>query len=307
MTGFGTFRFVGLVVVTAVWLVTGVAPTPALAKNGKVAAVSAHEQAKNLSAQALVAYERGKFAEAAELYKIAYRLDPTTSDYLFGVGKAEQKAGRWAQAAAAFEQLLAILPASDPLAGRARKALETVKAAQSGQAPAAAAPAPVEATKPPVEAAKSAVETARPAAEAAKPVVVATPAPRKVEAPKKAQASPVIVAPTTQEAPAWPKWTATAVTAVAAIGAGFFAMKARQANSDANAFRTADGVSFDPSKIGESDAKEKVTDINSKWTTAASLGAVAVVGAGVSAWLWLRTPGPAVATDGRQVYLAWRF
>lgn len=84
-------------------------------------------------------------------------------------------------------------------------------------------------------------------------------------------------------------------------------MKASQANSDANAFRSADGVSFDPSKISESDARAKVSDINGKWTSAAGLGAVAVVGAGVSAWLWLRTPGPTVATDGRQVYVAWRF
>ncbi len=290
------------------WLVTSIAtvcsvaaPAPTYAKDTKVAAVSGAEQAKNLSAQALVAYESGKFAEAAELYKIAYRLDPTTSDYLFGVGKAEQKAGRWAQAAAAFEQLLAILPAADALAARARKALETVKAAQNAQAAPVAAPTPAEAAKQPVEPAK-------PPVEAAKPAVVATAPARKSESADKApQTSPVIVVPIPAETPAWPKWTATAVTAVAAIGAGFFAMKASQANSDANAFRSADGVSFDPSKINETDAKAKIADINGKWTTAAGLGAVAVVGAGVSAWLWLRTPGPGVASDGRQVLLAWQF
>lgn len=85
------------------------------------------------------------------------------------------------------------------------------------------------------------------------------------------------------------------------------AARASQANSDANAFRTADGVAFDPNKIDQDGAKAKIADINGKWTGALALGSVALVGAGVSAWLWLRTPGPNVATDGRQVFLAWNF
>lgn len=103
----------------------------ALAKPPKAAAESTAGQAKTLAAQALVAYENGKYAEAAELYRIAFRLDPRVPDYLFGVGKAEQKAARYTQAAVAFEQLLMLLPESDALAARGRKALAEVKAAQA--------------------------------------------------------------------------------------------------------------------------------------------------------------------------------
>jgi len=280
----------------AVFCALAFAASPAVAagKGAKAAANSPAEQAKALSAQALVAYESGKYPEAAEMYRLAYRLDPSAPDYLFGFGKAEQKAGRWAQAKTAFEQLLAIVPATDPLAVRARKALADVEAA--------AAPAPVPAAKPPVV--KAEIPVVKP-----EPPAAAHPAESKVAAP--VVGAPVVgvaaAAQAPETSPNWPKWTATIVTGAAAIGAGAFALMANKANSDADAFRIAGAATFDPAKIGEADAKAKITDINGKWTTAAVLGGVAVVGAGVSAYLWLRTPGPTVATDGRQVLLAWNF
>ncbi|MBM4345534.1 MAG: tetratricopeptide repeat protein, partial [Deltaproteobacteria bacterium] len=97
-----------------------------LPSSASAAAANPVKEAEKLAAAARTVYESGQFAAAAELYRKAYRLNPAKPDYLYGVGKSEQKAGRAAQAKAALEQLLALIPADDPLAERARKALAEV-------------------------------------------------------------------------------------------------------------------------------------------------------------------------------------
>ena len=286
-----------------------VAGTPTTAR---AAALQPAKEAEKLATAARTVYESGQFAAAAELYRKAYRLNPAKPDYLYGVGKAEQKAGRLAQAKAAFDQLLALIPADDPLAERARKALAEVVAAQGAAAPGApqpavsAPPAPAPAAPPPAPAppvsAPPPPET--PAAKPPAPVPAAAPLVADVTAAAGPPARPSRV----------PAYAALGVAAVAAIGGAAFAVAAVGADADADRYRTVGSAQFDPAKLPKHIADAVIDDINAKWMAAAVGGGVAVVAGAIGAWQWTRSGTgkladhrPQLTSDGRHLALLWRF
>jgi tetratricopeptide (TPR) repeat protein len=96
-----------------------------------VAATKASNEAAIVAKQALQYYNDKQWAMAAELYRRAYRIDPTKPEYLFGVGRAEQRAGRYKEALLAFETLLTILPEGDGFRAKAQRALDETRAQQA--------------------------------------------------------------------------------------------------------------------------------------------------------------------------------
>ena len=248
---------------------TSLAATPRAAR-----AIRA-EAAWTLARAALAEFQAGRYAQAAELYEKAWRADPKSPGYLFGVGRAEQKAGRWQAAVDAFEKLLSLLPAGGPLALRARKALNAVKATAHAAArqPVAATPAPVElpASATPAEAR---VEVALPAT----PVALSEP-----PSPTVAPAPPVPLLVSVAHPSS--AWLAAGLGAASLLGAGAMATNAWQADREAERYRFLGSGQFDPAKISESDAATRIDAINENRGLAIGLAVVAVSAAGV--WFWL--------------------
>lgn len=98
------------------------------------AASAASKEAAVVAKQALQYYQSGKWAIAAELYRRAYRIDPTRPEYLFGVGRAEQRAGNFKEALLAYETLLTILPEGEAFRAKVESAVAETKAEQAKQA-----------------------------------------------------------------------------------------------------------------------------------------------------------------------------
>jgi len=92
------------------------------------AASKASVEAGIVAKQALQYYNAKQWAIAAELYRRAYRIDPTKPEYLFGVGRAEQRAGRYKEAILAFETLLTILPVGDGFRAKVEGAVAETRA-----------------------------------------------------------------------------------------------------------------------------------------------------------------------------------
>lgn len=282
----------------------------ALAAARKVAAVSPADEALDLARTARKVYEAGQFSAAAELWRKAFRLDPSKPDYLYGVGKAEQRAGNFAKAKAAFEQLLALVPADDPLAERSRKAM-----AEMAKAPEAAekAPASVEPAAPPPIA--HGREVPAPPAETLEPPSAPSPLPAAStpsaapEQPRPGAAVPVIAI---ANPPAWPVWGAGGVAVAAAVGAAVFAGLAMSADSDADPYRIAGTVEFDPARISQADAKDRLDTINNRWMVAGVCSGVAMVSLGALGWMkWRGAPkanssdGPSLKFHSNGAVLAW--
>jgi tetratricopeptide (TPR) repeat protein len=109
--------------------------TPVLAAPPPHPASSAHPapavEAAMVAKQAIDYYQNGQFALAAELYRRAYRIDPTKPEYLYGVGRSEQKAGRVAEARLAFTALRGLLPSTDPYFRKCEQALDELNAVEN--------------------------------------------------------------------------------------------------------------------------------------------------------------------------------
>lgn len=282
----------------------------------KPAAVSPADQAREHAQLARAVYEKGQFSAAAELYRKAFRLDPSKPDYLYGVGKAEQKAGHHAQARAALEQLLALLPADEPLADRARKALSEVVAAQAAaDAKAAQTNRGSSAPAAPEPADRGGAATPDKAAAAAKPEVqagAAKPVPaqaKPADLPAAAtpagalQSAPLLVRGPAAPAVRWQTWTVAAVAVATGIGAGVLAGLAQRADSDADQYRVAGTRAFDPTRISEADAQAKLHEINNKWTGAAVCGGVAISAAVAATWMWFADNRPTRLAQARGLLL----
>lgn len=302
-------------VLSCLLLVANVLPLCAQAAPRQARALAPAEEALELAKAARKVYEAKQFAAAAELWRKAFRLDPAKPDYLYGVGKAEQRAGNFSKAKAAFEQLLALLPTDDPLADRAKKALAEMAgpAATPPATPPAAPPAPPE--QPPVEATESAIG-ANPA-----PPAVAAPAPATPTMPLAVAAAAPALAVAVQPGAAatnWPLWGCIGASAVGAVAAGVMAGLAMAADSDAEPFRVAGTGEFDPALISEADARSRIRTINDRWMWAGVGAGVAVASGGVAAWLgWQRSRSahrqapaasaaiPALSWSGPGVVLTW--
>jgi tetratricopeptide (TPR) repeat protein len=239
----------------------------------------ASEAAWVLAKAALAEFQAGRYARSAELYGEAWRADPAQPGYLFGVGRAEQKAGHWQAAIAAYERLLTLLPAADPIAARARQALKIVKnaAAATVRQPEVASP-PASVTPAPVEIAR----TATPEALSAPPTPAVASAPPAV-----LQVRPVAqVSATAEPSGHGAAWLAAGVGALCLLGAGATAWNAGQADRDADHYRLAGSSRFDPVKISETAASARVDTINTGRGIAIGLALVAVAATAVSAWLF---------------------
>ena len=103
------------------------APPPAAPSQSEV-------EASAVARQALDYFQRGNFAVAADLYRKAFDADPKPN-YLYGVARALQQAGKYAQARAEFAKVLAMTRPAEALHLKAahqdelaRKALDAVPA-----------------------------------------------------------------------------------------------------------------------------------------------------------------------------------
>ena len=110
----------------ATWAALAVtcASQPVLA--AKPAASDAAAEASYVAKQAIDYYKNGDPRMAADLYRRAYRIDPSKPDYLFGAARAEQKAGHAKEAIVTYENVLALLPSTDPLAKKAQKYIDAL-------------------------------------------------------------------------------------------------------------------------------------------------------------------------------------
>lgn len=138
-------------------------PSPAAA-----AAHAAAHDAAVVARQAKGYFGQRKFDLAAELYGRAYQLNPSRPEYLYGVGRAEQMAGRVHEARSALETLQKLLPAGHPLQAKASAALAQLRAAE---------PPPVVPTPPPPPPTEVALPVAVSPAAAPTPTAASLPAP----------------------------------------------------------------------------------------------------------------------------------
>lgn len=270
-------------------------PTPAAAK-----------EARDLAKVARKLYDSKQFAAAAELYRKAYRLDYAKPDYLYGVGRCEQRAGNFAAAVVAFEQLLALLQPGDALVPKAKVALDEVRAAREADLalPGGAMPDSGERPPPPIAVPQPPAATATTASVDATPVVAQTPlAATPVDAGRLAWVEPPRSQPPSRT-PAAILLTAAAVAGLTGIVAGGAAVAA---NADANRFRVPDSGAFDPGRIGKEDARARIADINFKTKVAGVAGATAALAGALGAWLWPWRTTVVVGVDTEGSVLGGRF
>ena len=219
-------------------------------------------------------YDKEQFAAAAELYRRAFRLYPAKPDYLYGVGRSEQRAGRYNLAKVAFQQLLALIPTDDPLAARARKALAEI----------------AEVLEPPKE---------------REDVVL----PRRDGAAQPEPKQPVIMLDVPHSNTAQsrvPAMTALGFGVVGLVVGGTFGVLAQQADRAADDYRVPGERAFDPAKTTEAAARAQVADIQQKWMVAAVGGGVGLAGAVLAAVLWPKA-NVSAGTDGVTLRATWRF
>ena len=260
-----------LVAALVVWSTLGL-NRPLLAAQPQVT------EAAIVAKQAIDYYQNGNPAMAAELYRRAFQLDPTKADYLFGVGRSEQKAGRVREATAAYENVVALLPSTNPLARKAQTALTELRADVAPTQAQNLANRPLVAEKVP--------EPAR----APEPAPAPAPAPESTRvAPATAPAAAAPAAPGEWHKPVG--WSLVAVSGAAVVGAVVLAVLASKNQSDLNGFKTSSGL-YDPARITPTDVGSRQTTINSLWTGVGIAGGVAAVAGGVGAWALLTAPSP---------------
>ncbi len=279
------------------------------------AAGNQNSEATGVAKQAMDYYKAGEFPMAAELYRRAFRLDPTRPEYLFGLGRSLQNAQKFQDAMLAYESLLALLPATDPWSKKGRNAVRELQATMSAlEKSAVHVPAPIKAEPvapaPPPEPVKVVVEVRQLPAEPPKPappVVAPAPAPALPALQVEQIAQPVAV-----PRPAWRTWTQWSLLGVGAValvaGVGVYGAAASDRSVlDAKLGQTQNGYI---SGIGYADATAQAAAIGQHKTAGAiamGVGAASAVAGGVLWWLdrsmqaaWLPVPvGTGVAWAGR--------
>jgi len=267
-----TRRWPGLLgaLVVCVCLAVPAAAAPS-AKAKAAAPVSKARQAEDKASQAKEAFDRGAFTDAVELYRQALALDPGRIVFAYGIAISAENQGDLDTARTGYQQFLQLAPASHPLAGEARTALERLT------------PRPAPTTQEPQR-------------------------PEDVQLPESKMKTPIVVLADDGPPPEpqrWPVWTAYGLAGAFAIAGGIFAIAASRTDSDADRYRVAGSRAFDPTRISEAGARERLAAINGRWTVAAVFGGCALASGGVG--VWLRLKQPSVATDGKSVVLAWQF
>jgi len=268
---------------------------------------AAVKEARDLAKVARKLYDIRQFSAAAELYRKAYRLDYAKPDYLYGVGRCEQRAGHFAAAVVAFEQLLALLPPTDALVPKARAALDEVRAAREADLalPGGAGqdrpdPAP---NAPEIAPPQPHTPTVAPAAAERPPAVLLAPAATPAESSRLAWVEP----PRRPPASRTPAMVAFGLAAVAGVTGLIAGGAAVVANADANAYRIPDSGAFDPARISKEAARTRIADINLKTRVAGVAGATAAVAGALGAWLWPWATPVAVGVDGEGLVVGGRF
>jgi len=255
-------------------------------------ALSKARQAEMRAELAKTAYVQGAYAEALEAYREALALDPGRAVYAYGIAISAEAIGDMVTARTAYQQFLSLAPSSHALAKEAREGLARLDAP---------APRPPVAPEPQPQVPVATPEPAAPATPVAQtPVPVAA----HVQAPRPVLPDPIVVKPARPPAP-WPTRISFGIAGAFAIAGAAFALAALATDADADKYRHVGSAAFDPSKISESGARERVRTINGRWTYAAVFGGCALATGGVGTWLHLRQPS--VATDGRSVVVAWQF
>jgi len=251
--------------------------------------VSKARQAEDKASQAKEAFGRGAFTEALDLYRQALALDPGRVVFAYGIAISAENQGDLDTARTAYQQFLQLAPAAHPLVAEAREALARLKAPPAP--PVAAPPAPpptVRREDPPLPVVPPANR------EAPKPV-----APRVAEHPSVVENAP-------PPAPArWPARITLGLAGAFAITGAAFAISAAVTDADADQYRLDGTRTFDPARISESGARERLGVISSRWTYAAVFGGCAVASGAIGTWLHLRKMQ--VATDGKSLTVAWDF
>ncbi len=261
-----------------------VATTLLLALPVFAAAPAPATEAAMVAKQAIDYYQNQQYALSAELYRRAYRIDPTKPEYLFGVARSEQKAGNMKAARLAFETLKGLLPVTDPFYLKCQKTLDEMDAAEKTARP------PPPAVPPPqvIQAPPPVVETPKPLPPPS--VVVVKP----VEAPPKVVAVaplPVVVqAPVDRTESKLLPWTLVAgggALFLAGLGVSLSTL------SDAAAWnRDSSSLGANGKIIGTNyeTASATVTSLNTRLGVGIGLGVGGLACAGVGTWLLLRHP-----------------
>ena len=227
----------------------------------------AQARAVDQSVHARQAYDAGQFERAANLYRLAYQLDPAEPTYLYGVGKSEQMAGRCGVADGAFAELKARLPGDHPILAR-------VAAAELLCHPPAA---PVVAPVP----APVAVAVAAPLASPVS-VVVLPVAPTPAALPGDVAGErlvPTLAAPLAPTEPPPRRSVSQAWTFWAGLGVGV----AASVTGAWAGWATAD-LDSQTGHLAPTDARDRQQTINNASTAAAVLGGLAVAGIGHGLW-----------------------
>lgn len=275
-------------------LLLAMMPLAAMAQSAGSRGTGSHSaaEASMVSKQALDYYKNGEFQLAAELYRRAFRIDPTKPEYLFGLARSLQNGKQFKEAVVAYESLIALLPATDPWSRKGRQALSELQATMGAldrtaaekkepikETPPVETPKPVEIQKP--------VEVVKPV-ETPKPVEVVKP----VEAPKPLEVGKpmeVITSPKIQQSD-WKtptEWTLLGVGAAGIVTGIVLVAVARsdRADLDKRLAQTSSGGLI--SGTGYSQAKSDADSIAARETGGVIALSVGVVSAGIGAWLLL--------------------
>lgn len=285
---------VGLVALSA----TVAAPRTATAKPAQ--ADESEAEASFVAKQAIDYYKNGDPLMAADLYRRAYRIDPSKPEYLFGAARAEQKAGKAQEALVAYQMVMALLPSTDPLAKKSKTAIAEIQAAAAAKPATPAAPTtptqtvePVRTPEPPAPAQPA------PGTETAPSSPDPDPAPPGALRPIPVAPQAARVADVTRPAPeaAWKQpvgWTLVATGGAAVLTGAVLAVIAASGKSSLEANKLPDGTHYDPTKITADEIRSQQTAINGQVTGAVICGAVGVVAAGVGTWALLTAPSAKV-------------
>jgi len=252
--------------------------------------IAAQDEAEIVAKQAKDYFDNKQFVLAAELYRKAFRINPRKADYLFGVARSEQRAGRVREACAAFEQVIALLPKSEPLYVKAQQALADLSREEATPPPPPPPPPPrIIEPKPP-------------------PVVVVQPKLEPKPEPKRADPPPIVPPPVVVQEPLPPSmptrrvlgWSGVAGGSVLAVTAATLA-----------GFATTDQAWLDRHNRTNITKPQIITaqeSVNRQWTVAAVTGGVGLAAGAVGAWLLLTDPPPRVVlvpqADGVRVALS---
>jgi tetratricopeptide (TPR) repeat protein len=184
------------------------------------AAEPSNEDSRAHVRKATVAYNLGKFTEAAKEYEAAYELtvDP---NMLFNIAQSYRLAGESEKAITAYRSFIRSAPKSDQR-GLAEAKVRELEQQRAARPPAPVAPVPVPPSPP-------ALPAASPPLAAPPPVPVASPTAPAASAPADATPANVLVStPAPEPAPApeshfytrWPFWTAVGVVVAGGVALG---------------------------------------------------------------------------------------